>query len=106
MTLSFHQQFLQLTTAARRSFTVVVMAPVFLKFGAAMVTKTVKTVVMNLPVREPRECVTPRQSLPAKSQVEISKSHYHITTLRNQVSFVGKFSVTSSLGEDGRKYNH
>lgn len=32
--------------------------------------------------------------------------HNHIITLQNLVSSFGKFSITSSLGEEGLKYDH
>ncbi len=85
-TLSLHQRSLPLMTAVRKSSTAVATEPAFLKHGAVMETKTARTVAMNLPVREPRECVTPRQSSPARSQVE-SNICYIIALLHYIIKF-------------------
>lgn len=54
-----------------RSFTVVLMGPASLSAGAAMGIKTVKTAVTKPTARALRECVIPRQNLPAKAQVSL-----------------------------------
>lgn len=54
-----------------RSFTAVLMGPASPSAGAAMGIKTVKTAVMKQTAKASKECVIPRQSLPAKAQVSL-----------------------------------
>lgn len=54
-----------------RSFTAVLMGPASPSAGAAMGIKTAKTAVMKQTAKASKECVIPRQSLPAKAQVSL-----------------------------------